>query len=72
MAETVVRWKGITNMTIEDLIAVLMEIIPNTQLGEDEDGHIFIAGPRPASCGDRYRKDTPHAPCTRARKMTHL
>jgi len=31
-------WKGTTNMTIEDLIAILMDIIPDAQLGEDEDG----------------------------------
>jgi hypothetical protein len=35
-------WKGTTNMTIEDLIAVLMDIIPDAQLGEDEDGQIVI------------------------------
>jgi hypothetical protein len=29
-------------MTIEDLIAVLMDIIPDAQLGEDEDGQIVI------------------------------
>jgi hypothetical protein len=35
-------WKGTTSMTIEDLIAVLMDIIPDAQLGEDEDGQIVI------------------------------
>ena len=29
-------------MTIEDLIAVLMDIIPDAQLDEDEDGQIVI------------------------------
>ncbi len=29
-------------MTIEDLIAILMDIIPDAQLGEDEDGQIVI------------------------------
>jgi hypothetical protein len=35
-------WKGTTNMTIENLIAVLMDIIPDAQLCEDEDGQIVI------------------------------
>jgi len=34
--------KGTTNMTIEDLIAVLMDIIPDAQLGERENGQIVI------------------------------
>jgi hypothetical protein len=35
-------WKGAKSMTIEDLIAVLMDIIPDAQLGEDEDGQVVI------------------------------
>jgi hypothetical protein len=35
-------WKWIVTMTIEDLIGVLMDILPEAQIGEDEDGQIVI------------------------------